>query len=109
MSDNTPTLTPISEFERLEYITTNEQNLTQLAIQNKQQLGTGALFINLDDPQALKDRNIKVMYLTAGYLATNAQFKDIVDILTSAKAKECVYFLYNDGHGISKLLEKQLN
>lgn len=101
-------MSSISNQERAEYITANAHDLTQLAIQNKMSYGAGALYIELDNENDLKNREIKVMFFTAKLLESNAQFKDLHTIVTTSKAKECVHLVYNDENGKSIILEKLL-
>lgn len=100
--------TPISNQEREDYITANEHELTQLAIQNKMQFGDGALYVELDNETDLSKREIKVMYFTAKLLQTSPQTKEILDVITSNISKECVHFIYNDKDGKSVIIEKQI-
>lgn len=98
----------LSDKERLDYIKVNEYELTQLAIQNKTKRGPGALYLELDDKDALEKHQIRAMYFTAPFLQTNSQFADIVKVITAPQANSSVHFVYNDASNKSVILEKVL-
>jgi hypothetical protein len=109
MSDiKTETSSPITNQEREDYITANEHELTQLAIQNRMEFGDGALYVELDNVTDLSKREIKVMYFTSKLLQLSKETKEILDIITSNISKECIHLIYNDENGKSVVIEKRI-
>lgn len=99
---------PITNAERNGYIKSNEHELVQLAIQNRMSYGNGALYVELDNDTDLNKKEIKVMYFTAKLLSVNPLLKEIYDVVTSQRSKECIYIVYNDEDGKSVIIENQL-
>ena len=98
----------LTDQERIEYISQNEHELTQLAILNRTEHGEGVLFLDLDDTEQVKNGTIKAMYFTVPFLSQAPQFADIVAVATHARAQSSVHFVYNNEAGKSLIIEKAL-
>ena len=98
----------LTNAERLEYITTNEYELTQLAIKSRLDYGDGALMIDLDNTASLENNEMNVNYCTNSYMKQCGVPQYITDVITSNIGKECVHFIYIDEDNKSIILEKRI-